>query len=131
MWFEGRKEDAITGVMTEYIFAGSWATGDRFDVAYASLHSSQTGSLKAGRRKRLLRALFPKAETMKNRYRVLNRAPWLLPVFWPVRWVDALLFRKENVRKTRKRLQNATDEKVVSFQESLQYVGLNYDFHED
>lgn len=129
VWFEDQEEDAQTSFMTEYIFSdGSWATCESFDVAYASLHSAQTGSLKKGRYKQILQTIFPKMDSMKNRYRVLKRAPWLLPIFWPIRWVDAALFRKENIRKIRKRFQNNTDEKVVSFQASLQYVGLNYDF---
>lgn len=129
VWFEDQEEDAHTAFMTEYIFSdGSWATGENFDVAYASLQSAQVGSLKKGRYKRIWQTLFPKIEWMEKRYQVLKRVPWLLPIFWPVRWIDTVLFRKENIRKVRKRFQNATDEKVTSFQASLQYVGLNYDF---
>lgn len=128
MWFSDGPEDPRTEFMTEYIFSdGSWATEESFDVAYAGLRASSAGSVKVGRRMQLLNAIFPDLETMQNRYTALKRMPWLLPVFWGVRWADALLFRRENIHRTKKRLQNATDKKVEEFTNALRYVGLEQD----
>ena len=62
------------------------------------------------------------------RYTILNKAPWLLPVFWPVRWVDAALFRRDNIKKRKLEREFATIERIESYQQALEYVGLEFRF---
>lgn len=50
--------------------------------------------------------------------------PLLLPLMWPVRIVQILLFRRKSVRKRRRIVSMITDEKVELYRQLLEAVGL-------
>lgn len=127
-WFEDAPATDKTDFMTDYIFAsGAWGQMENRQKSAGLLKARQAGSAARGRRQYFWDAIFPPLSFMKKRYPVLGKAPWLLPVLWPVRWVTALLFRRYNIRNYHSGLNNASDEKIESFEQSLTYVGL--DFH--
>ena len=128
VWFDGAQPTDKTDFMTDFIFAsGAWGQMENRQTSAGLLKARQTGSAAQARKRYLWEAIFPPLDFMKKRYPVLKKAPWLLPVLWPVRWVTALLFRHQNIRNYRSGLENASDAKIESFEQSLRYVGL--DFH--
>lgn len=128
-WFGSGEKSEKTDYITEFILScGSWGTMENFLQSLALRDAASGGSVRSNRAAGILRALFPPLQTMAKRYSVLHKAAWLLPVFWPVRWVTALLFRRENIRAEQKFQQAVTEDKVTLRQQALQYVGLDFNF---
>ena len=130
-WFEGGPWDDKLELMTDFIFdSGSWGKWESH-VLSAELKNRRTaGSARGGKLRSLRLTLFPAGPDMAKRYTVLERFPWLLPVMWPIRWLDALLFRRKNVMKKQRDFQTATTEKVDGYQRAMNYVGLDFHFEE-
>lgn len=129
VWFADGPEDDKTRWMTDYIFAsGSFGSLERRHASNGLRRQREAGSRAGGKLRGYLQILFPPAERLAKRYPVLNKAPWLLPVFWPVRWVTAALFRRENVGNYRRDLEAESSDKVDAFRQSLEFVGLDFHF---
>lgn len=127
-WFGDRPVDEKTAFISEYVFSsGSWGVIEQKTIAQSLRESKQKGSLEKVRRTMLREAIFPPLKTMKKRYPVLDKAPALLPVYWPVRWVGALASRRDNIRNYAHNIEISSPEQVDSFEKSLQYVGLSFD----
>lgn len=124
-WFADGPADEVTDFMTCYIFdAGSWGSAQQAAAATALYKIRKTGSGKKARISLFFSSLFPGISWMRRRYPVLNKAPVLLPVMWPVRWVDAALFRRKNIQAVRNKFTDSADEKVEQFRQTLEMVGL-------
>lgn len=127
-WFADGPVDEMVSHMTDYIFSsGVWGTMENHKAAETLLRGRQAGSAKKAKFRKTVSAIFPPLRLMKRHYKVLGKAPWLLPVMWPVRWVSAVLFRRDNISSYGKSIKDFEGEKTASFEQSLQYVGL--DFH--
>lgn len=125
-WFDGKKEDDRTSFMSNYIWnSGSWGTFQSAQAFKGFKSEKAVGSRTKSKLTYLMQVIFPPASILKNRYPVLDKAPWLLPVLWPVRWVSALLFRHKNIRKYNSIIKNRSGNKVDSFLNALDYVGLD------
>lgn len=128
-WFEGGPETEISNFMSNFIWnSGSWGERKNHAVWGGIVSEKNVGSRQGGKRKDILLALFPPAKILRIRYPIVEKAPWLVPVFWPVRWISALLFRRKNIRNFRKDMQARTDENTEIYQQALDRVGLHYDF---
>lgn len=128
-WFENGTLDNKSAFMSDYICSGGcWATTETYRLAETLKTEHLAGSRKNAKALLFLRAIFPPVKSMKSRYPVLEKAPYLLPVFWPVRWITAVLFRRKNIQATQENLSKQTSEKADAYLEQLQYVGLDFDF---
>ena len=128
-WFADGAEDDVTAMMTDFVFdSGSWGKWENHVLAAEVKNRAAAGSARGGRVRTVCSLLFPSAQNMAARYPVLKKAPWLLPVMWPVRWADAALFRRERVIKKQNDLRSATAEKVDGYQKAMNYVGLDFHF---
>ena len=131
LWFGEGAEDEKTAMMTDFIFdSGSWGKWESHVLAAELKNRKAAGSARGGRIRSLTRLLFPAARDMAQRYAILGKAPWLLPVMWPVRWVDAALFRRDRVKRKGRDFQSATAEKIDGYQRAMNYVGLDFNFEE-
>lgn len=125
VWFEGRSPDAVTELMTTFIFSGgSWGTMEAELYAREMREARGRGQVKGSGWRAALRALFPPLSTIRNRYQILLRFPALLPVMWVVRWFDVLLFSRDKMRRKLKILRQLDDQQVLSHQQALSAVGL-------
>lgn len=128
-WFDGGVLDEKSAFMSEFIWnSGSWGTREAHQTSEGLRKEKAAGSRVKSRTQHILSVIFPPVRTLKTRYPVLEKAPWLLPVMWPVRWVSALLFRRKNIDKYATIMKNRSSEKIDSYHQSLQYVGLDFDF---
>lgn len=126
VWFDGKKEDERTSFMSNYIWnSGSWGTSESAQIFRGAKAEKVTGSRLKGKISYLLQVIFPPTRILVQRYPILEKSPWLLPVLWPVRWVSALLFRRNNIRKYRKIINNRSAKKIDAFLNALDYVGLD------
>lgn len=130
-WFRGGPEDDKTRLMTDYIFASGCFGSQETHSASDGLRKERKAGSRVGGKLRLLGEIFfPSVRLMWDRYPVLKKAPWLLPVFWPVRWVTAALFRRDNVGNYHRKLKAKSTEKVDAFRQSLEFVGMDFHFKE-
>lgn len=126
VWFDCKKEDDRAAFMSDYIWnSGSWGTFQSAQTFKGFKAEKAAGSRTKSKISYMLQVIFPPAGILKNRYPVLEKAPWLLPILWPVRWVSALLFRHDNIRKYNRIIKNRSSDKVDSYLDALDYVGLD------
>ncbi len=129
MWFCGGQADETTELMTEYIFAsGNWGNMERKMYAEELQKAQRQGGVKNSRLKGLLAAVFPSLGMLQLRYRVLYRWPVLYPVFIVVRWVDALINRRDKIGQKAKAIQEMSDDRVLDHERSMAQMGLSFDY---
>jgi hypothetical protein len=130
-WFEDGKMDDRLELMNAFIFdSGSWGKRKNHVLSAEVKSRKAAGSARGGRIRSVCRLLFPAARDMVFQYPILENAPWLLPVMWPVRWVKVILFRRSKLRMVQREFRAATTEKVDEFQWALNEVGLDFNFEE-
>ena len=128
-WFEDGAQDEKTGLITEFIFvSGSWGAWENRVRSIEVKMAKETEGVESRRSDAIRMLLFPGVDWMSRRYPVLKKAPWLLPVFWVVRGITAVLFRRENVKYNRKLLDAKSVEEIENHRQALQFVGLDFNF---
>ena len=130
VWFEDHPADEITEYITQFIFSsGEFGRAHNSHLSTALKFSKSGGSEGAVKRKRVLRALFPTYGEMTLKYKVLKKLPVLLPIMWIVRWFEKV-FQKGKVRYFVTQKLNVNAQEVSEYQQSLNYVGLDFNFSE-
>lgn len=131
VWFENGTTDEKTEFISDFIFAsGSWG---RMENKIASSGVKDQHGKSGGHRARwlyLLRHALPGVDALKNKYTILQKAPWMLPLVWIYRPFYKLLSKRERatLAKHKMHLQNLSPELVRTRQDALRYVGLDYHF---
>lgn len=129
VWFDGGVSDDKTAFMTDYIWhSGSWGSSEKHQTAEGISSEKAAGSRTKSRFIYLCQVIFPPVNILKNRYPILEKSPWLLPVLWPIRWISALLFRHKNINNYATIIKNRSADKTDAYLQELQYVGLDFDF---
>ncbi|MBR2421188.1 MAG: nucleotidyltransferase family protein [Oscillospiraceae bacterium] len=126
VWFEGAEPDDRTEFISEFIFAsGSWGSMEQRVVSESvrNMHRSGTGA--GGKLRYFWRLAFPSRESLQEKYPVLRKAPWLLPVIWLVRPVRKLLFERESLGRQKRVMDAMTRENLDERHRMLKYVGLD------
>lgn len=125
VWFADGPEDPVTELITQFVFAsGNWGTLESHSLLQQVKRARERGNAGGNRRQNLKAALFPPLRVMQRQYPLLKKMPLLLPLMWPVRIVQILLFRRKSVRKRRRIVSMITDEKVELYRQLLEAVGL-------
>ncbi|MBQ8688901.1 MAG: nucleotidyltransferase family protein [Clostridia bacterium] len=116
-WFCGTEHTDLTRKMEAHVVLNSLC-GD------APKAQVVTHGREGGRGKYILRRIFPPYSSMKIRYPVLNKHPYLLPVFEVVRWFEfAFGGDKKRVKKELDESAKITDgqtRELLGFLESLE-----------
>ena len=127
VWFEGREADEVTEMITEYTMqSGSFGTMEN-KLYYQELSKAGHKKGKHSRLHSFVGALFPSLRMMRSSYYILFKWPILLPIFWPVRWVDVLRHRRKNITKRLRLVSQMSDEKVLHRERAMNLMGVNYD----
>lgn len=71
-----------------------------------------------------LRVIFPDLKGMKKRFKILNRFPFLLPVFWIFRLVRAFFFRRKESFKKVESVYLASDKELMQILDLHKKAGL-------
>ncbi len=127
VWFEEEEPDERGEFMTQVIFSnGSWGSSLNAALNDGVRDMGKSGSALHSRIKYLTRRLFPGVMYFKNRYPVLDRHPWLLPVMWCVRLIEKLMSRSV-LRKHSRQLSLLKKDELERRKKMLEYVGLDGD----
>ncbi len=128
VWFEDAPADAKMEYMTDFIFvSGSWGAGDS-KVLSAAVKDTRRFSGRGGRLRYICRVLFPSVNVLREKYAVLRRCPWMLPLVWVYRPFYKVLFERKTLKKQQNNLDMLTKENVELQKKMLRYVGLDFHF---
>lgn len=130
VWFEDRPGDEKTELITQFIFtSGEYGRSDRTNLSSALKATKKGQSVQEIKRNRVLHVLFPRYIVMSRKYRILEKAPVLLPVMWVVRIFEKMSKTAKMRRFVNEQMNLGVDE-VSAYQQSLNDVGLDFNFSE-
>lgn len=131
VWFVDAPGDEKTDFITDFIFSsGSWGTGESQTASIAVRDQAhKKGSFRA-KAVYFMRHAFPDVKMLREKYRILKKAPWMLPLVWIYRPFYKLLHKEEraSVGRHRENLRNINPKNLQNRHQALQYVGLDYNF---
>lgn len=128
-WFGEAEGDATTERMQEYVFdSGSYGKDESRALSRAVRDSRHSVLGFSGRLLYLWQTAFPDVATLRGKYTVLKKHPYLLPLIWLVRPFYKLLFEFKTLRRQKNNLSALSQENLDERQKMLQDVGLEYRF---
>lgn len=129
-WFNDGPTSEMTEFVTRRIFDnGAWGTRETKLMA-VGVKTSKSGSGKHIGLRRMLRLIFPKAESLQYSFPILKKCKLLLPFLWVVRWFEVLLFKRERLNDRIGEVKQMDENNVSAYQNELNYVGLDFNFKE-
>lgn len=114
--FEGAEynDDLIT--MENYIVFGA-------PVNNAS-EVSKVARTNKSKSQRFIESAFPNLKHMKLKYPILEKAPFLLPFFWVVRFFEFVFLKKESIEQRQAKISNVDQESTDIMREIFEKSGL-------
>lgn len=117
-------------IVNRVFHSGNFGTAENHAISTALRVSKKGATAKNAQSKIFLDYLFLPYKDMCKHFPVLIKVPILLPFFWIVRIVRAILFTRGNIKYDFDRVRYSTAEKIDQYEDELKYVGLNFDFIE-
>ena len=131
VWFKNAEDSPVSDLITDVIFnSGVFGTNQVLILSRAVKTSKQSGSTKSVKAYRIFHGVFLPYRKMASQYPILKKYQFLLPFLWIVRIFDILLFRREVITANQKELSAVTAEAIDDYQNSLNFVGLDFNFKE-
>ena len=96
-WFDNSESDSLTKEMSDYIIM----SGVFGNETNSYLSGIIRGEYSDNADSYFIKRLFPPLKLMRNRYTILRKIPFLLPVFWGVRIITSLINPKRLVNETK------------------------------
>lgn len=126
-WFKDGEADEVIAYISEFIHSsGSWGSHEN-QTRFMAVKKKKLGEEQRSRFFWGLVLIFPGLSTMKTKFPFLKKAPWLLPVMWPVRWIRVLLFQHKDITCIQEDWKYSSGKEMNAYEEALHYVGLHYD----
>ena len=115
--FSGAKMDAIDDLVLKYIFNGGVYGSLENHIAVDKIKRKSSVAY-------LFKRLFPPYKHMIIPYPFLKKAPYLIPVFWVIRWIKALFGGKsKRYAMEISYANNISDEKIAEAKEICSHLG--------
>ncbi len=122
VWFCEKQPDVMSDFITDKIFSsGSYGTHTSRKLSFETRISGKSQN------NRFLRRAFPTYSQMRLIFPILKRCPVLLPFLWVVRWVRAILFRRNKIKTEYNNIKNISSSQINEYSNELKYVGLGFD----
>lgn len=127
VWFKKEKSSDVTDFITSYIFnSGSYGNIESRLIAEAVRASKKTKRSGNVKYKKLWELIFLPFNKMCEKYPILKKLPILLPAMWIVRIIVAIFTKKDIIKMQNENLKKTTAKNIDSFQQALNYVGLDF-----
>ena len=128
VWFEDAQPDAVTDLLTQYIMeSGSWG-GETSRLLSRAVRDAKKMVGWRGRLSQLWQMAFPDARTLRDKYTVLKKAPWMLPLVWLYRPFYKIFRERGDLTRKKQNLDTLTTQSLQSRKEFLNTVGIDYHF---
>lgn len=132
VWFEDKKATDKTDYITSVIFnSGVYGIHENFLISSELKWKINHKGKRRGKGCRFIRTLLPSLESMRGGYAILSNWPILLPFFWIWRLVSKPFIKPESMKQRIKELKGIESQTVDTYEKSLEYVGLKYNFKEN
>ncbi|WP_302162818.1 nucleotidyltransferase family protein [uncultured Fusobacterium sp.] len=95
-WFEDEKESEIDIEIGKYIF-NSGTYGNTKNNRLNILFSAKEINIKKSKVKSIFSIIFPSLEIMQISYPILKKLPFFLPIFFIIRGLKVILFKRKNL----------------------------------
>lgn len=129
VWFDNGETDGVVDFISEFIFSsGSWGDMGSHAVSVAVRDSKHSIPGVSGKLRYMWKVLFPGVDMLKDKYTILKKAPWMLPVVWLIRPFYKVIFERKSLKRHEINLAAITPENMKTRQQLLNYVGLDYNF---
>lgn len=130
VWFGNKESTDKTDFLTSYIFAsGNFGTQENREMANVVRESKSSGSVKKSFFKKIITTVFLPYKRMVQLYKILKKAPYLLPFLWVWRLFKGLFFKHRSIKEFN--IDSTALKKVENFNKDLEYVGANFEFIEE
>ncbi len=130
-WFADGQVTRRSDYITQVLFTnGEYGLAANRQATMILMDAQKEGSVAKVRRNRILRVIFPSSEIMKQQYKVLNKLPFLLPVFWVVRWFRTLFFKRSAIKQNLGKGSGKRHSEVQERKQALAFVGLDFEKQE-
>jgi len=128
-WFEDGQTDEVTDFITDFIFdSGSWGKMEDKVISVGVRNSKEPEHAAKGKRRYVSELMFPTVGVLRDKYPVLQKAPWMLPAVWLYRPFYKVLRERDSLKRHKQRIGLLTQENLTARQQALRYVGLDYNF---
>jgi hypothetical protein len=128
-WFENQESDPKTDFLTEFIFAsGSFGQIENRVLSRAVRDANHSVLGFSGKLLYLWQTAFPGIEILREKYRILKKHPYMLPLVWLIRPFYKVLFEWRSLRQQQRNLAAFDEDGMENHQKMLHYVGLDYNF---
>ena len=126
VWFEDGEETPVTERMNEYILSsGNWGS-IKSRVLAQQIKADEENEEKRNFRGRTIRErVIPDLKSMQERYPILEKVPFLLPLFWVVRWGKAIRIGRKMIPDYIRDWSFIKDEAVLEYRDKFRAVGLD------
>ena len=124
-WFEDGEFDDITKHMTEFIVNSGTFGSRKNQISANTIRDYMDDDVSKAEKQKYIKLLFPDLKNMSITYPVLEKHSYLLPIFWLIRLVKAVLFKRKNIRYHRERTDIITDKNIEEYDNHMKAVGLD------
>lgn len=129
VWFNGKEANELTDYITKRIIeSGNFGLKEYHNIANAARISASSDSASSAKSKAFFRLVFLPMEDMKKKFPILEKLPFLLPIMWVIRWINAIFNKKNSIAHETNRLSYMNDQVVDAYNQELEKVGLKFDF---
>ena len=129
VWFEDGTSDEVVELIGQFVMDSGSFGNDQNRKRGIALRQSK-GSVFGAHAKwaYIWNRLFPPLWLLKNKYTVLQKAPWLLPVIWLIRPFYKLLFERRSLNTGQHDLEMLDEESMLQHYGLLKKMGIDYHF---
>lgn len=129
VWFEDEQSNEKMDYMTDFIFAsGSWGAIESRVLSRAVRDSTHSVLGFSGKLLYLWQTAFPSVEILRDKYTVLKKAPWMLPLVWIYRPFYKFFKERKTLKRQEKNLEALSKENMELRRQLMEYVGIGYNF---
>ena len=128
-WFEDQESDSRTDFLTEFIFAsGSFGQIENRVLSRAVRDANHSVLGFSGKLLYLWQTAFPGIKILREKYTILKKHSYMLPLVWLIRPFYKVLFEWRSLRQQQRNLAAFDEDGMENHQKMLHYVGLDYNF---
>lgn len=125
VWFSDKEYNEISTLMEEYIIcSGTYGTTENAHISKGFINDDDVHKLRMKKWRYLLRNIFPPYRIMKKTYPKLKYFPLLLPFFWLLRIIKAILKKEHSIKTRIQGITKITSEDIEKMKELREKTGM-------
>lgn len=131
VWFNDSESDELSDFITDKVFqSGQYGTHEAHLLSGAYKETKSGADSNQARNKKYWSYIFLPYRYMSEKFPILVKFPFLLPIMWVVRIVETLIFKRNKVISKSKDFHTLSKDKIQDYGQALDFVGLNFNFKE-